>query len=1055
MQKLKQGITLLFFLISIYTFGQQKKGYAFDISPAKIASIDNSPEEGALTEKGMPITLKNPHGKDEVFLCYENTTMSEEMKQKHPEIKTYTAINKDNPGEMAMITINNGRLHAFVAGHEQYLTDYNDAEKTYESKIFIPEKDFKCPLHEEHYEFHNKNRVGSRQLAPSNGSSLRTFDFAIVSTTEFNAQYGTNANANIFSIVNDLNAVYRRTLAITFTVTVKAEFSDGNTYDVITSQGANPKIASIAIKNYFPTTSYDFGQVIHHINALPGTQSGSGIAYLGVVCLDLKIPCSFPVPEPNCAEFGPYKAGSWTQGSSIGIIFNIAIHEIGHLFDANHSFNGTEGSCSPDFNQLTPSASVEPGSGSTIMAYGGSCGTHNLTTQGGSLIGDELYFHQFSVEQMLTYINSTNCETSTASGNTPPVANANPCGAVYSLPKSTPFELIGQATDANGDNLTYQWDQVNIGPPHGAPNAACGSTTGPIFRSYLPTASSKRTFPALTYILNNANSPLSTVGECLPSVARTLNFKMLVYDNNATAGGIDNSAITVNVTNDGPLLVTSQNSSTSIAAGSSLTVTWDVNNTSTLCNNLSILLSIDGGQIFSYTLANNTPNDGSETITLPSQILGSTQCRVKVQSNCYTCFRFFDINNANFTITSPCAAPSTTISPTTSLTAVSGNSSLNLAQSNNLGTVLTSKSGTLATTDLVGNLIFNQNGTCSGPSNQTYYDAAFPFYVSTSGNYTISKGNTSGIMLNVYQLSNNGTNCNNWVNSNGVLVPDGYVNIANNVTVSLSSNIRYLLLVSGFSTSNPSFPANYTITFTAPSGGAVYNGVILPANYSYTYAARNTVTNTISAVSATSSFTSLSGGSYEIYGVSYYSGATGGGLTNVDPTNWVGQNFGTVKTTGGCLTFSDNFRSVTVTGGCSTLVTTQSQTGTGSFTEALSCATTSGNAVTFSTAVDTIFANTPVTLAGTFTMDGNNNLTIYQNFSSSFGMKISPGANVTLKNLKIRAVNQGVNNNVILNEGTLNLQAVEVRANVNNVIKNSTTAARLNASSGTNRILKQ
>ena len=64
----------------------------------------------------------------------------------------------------------------------------------------------------------------------------------------------------------------------------------------------------------------------------------------------------------------------------------------------------------------------------------------------------------------------------------------------------------------------------------------------------------------------------------------------------------------------GPFDVTSQNTDQLVwAQGSSQTITWTVNNTTSLVGsaNVDILLSTDEGQTFTTTLASGVPNNGS------------------------------------------------------------------------------------------------------------------------------------------------------------------------------------------------------------------------------------------------------------------------------------------------------------------------------------------------------------------------------------------------------------------------------------------------------------
>jgi hypothetical protein len=196
-----------------------------------------------------------------------------------------------------------------------------------------------------------------------------------------------------------------------------------------------------------------------------------------------------------------------------------------------------------------------------------------------------------------------------------------------------------------------------------------------MMRSYLATTSPTRTFPSLTYILNNNNVPpttytgtsptgaICTSGTCitaefLSSIARTMPFQVTVRDNRSGGGGITSVQASVLVdAASGPFKVTAQDSffAPNWQVGSTQTVTWNVANTTAApvsATNVDIHLSIDGGQTFPFALATNTPNDGTQNIVVPTGT-ATSQARLRVMGSGNI---FFDISNVNFTIVPTTAA---------------------------------------------------------------------------------------------------------------------------------------------------------------------------------------------------------------------------------------------------------------------------------------------------------------------------------------------------------------------------------------------------------------
>jgi hypothetical protein len=697
------------------------------------ARLQLAPNEFDETANPVEISLPNQNGEYSTYLARESRVVSNEMEVIYPDFKTYILANGNDKSYAGRLFVSRFGIEGMVITGNQYLKfePLDKSNPTVHKSFILPNFDH---LTCETEEVHNHNNIQQRMAAAStigNGGTRRTYEIAIVTTGEFyqSANFGNNtlatANASVTNIINLNNVRYNIEMAIQFTIfSVPFHYTNPATDPFDPAASNRPDQAASAVNTNFPGGLYDLGHCLHGM-----TGGGSGVAGLGVVC------------SSTTVGTGLNKARGWSGGSDQNVLaVGIMIHEIGHMFNGPHTYNGTGSNCTA---QISATNAVEIASGTTIMSYAGLCQANN-NIQG----SPDNYFHAKSHENFLNYIAGTGgtCSTNTPSGNTPPVVVSNPCSGTYTIPRLTPFSIQGSGSDANSaDVLTYTWEQMDEDGAGTPTQGFLGTTAGnsaiaPLFRSYIPsTTGNRRTFPALNTILNNSN--LSDF-EPLPNAARTLNFRLTGRDNNATNGGIHCADLAVTVSGTtGPLEVTSPNTAVTWAAGAQ-TVTWNVNNTNTLFANVDILLSLDGGQSFPITLLTATANDGSESVTIPN-VPGSTQARIKVRSLPTTCFEIFDLSNTNFTITSTCAAAPSNICQSGALTLPFGDPGLNLGLSPS-GQSFSTFTANISGVSPIGPLA--NATTAGGTTCQTTWGPEryqiLEFTVSQTGSYTFN--NTSG-----------------------------------------------------------------------------------------------------------------------------------------------------------------------------------------------------------------------------------------------------------------------------------------------------------------------
>jgi len=977
--------------------------------------ISNAPHyQSDKNQEGAKITLQLPSGRPIYLQLHEAPVSHMDHYNKYPENKTYKITGAKSPYVKGRLAISPRGVRGLIYTETETIFVEPLDEEIHVSYIYTKAGQFTCDADMRE---HRPEDNTSLRSTTSIGDQITEYDIAIASSGEWSNERDNNLvtiNDDINTYLSELNAIYESELAVTFTLI--ADNDDIIFFDPVTD-GLDPNNRTVSAHNVIsgaiPAANYDIGHVFYEISG--GGTTGSGIAGLGVTCNNGR------------------KAEGWTGAGgnyNVGFFMSIFAHEVGHQFDATHSFYGTSNFCA-GFNR-SAGAGYEPGSGNTLMSYEGLCEQSGACTQNHNISpqSNTIYFHAHSVEQMLDYIDLQVCGTTSSTSNTAPVVTVP---TNRSIPKGTPFELTGSATDANGDALVYTWEEydtdfLELNCPDGEPDEAATSTTAPLFRSFDPSSGGNtRVFPKLSDIINNEQ----TTGEILPQVGRDIKMRLTARDFNSNAGGVACEDMTLTVIESaGPFTVTTANTpDPAFQAGESVTITWDVNNTNSSpinCNNVSIQFSNDGGLTYPTTLASSTSNDGSHTVTMPST--GTSQGRIKVKAiGNY----FFDINDEDITIISDCIIDGGNIIDTESIIADAGDPSLDLMLQS--GIEITQMAGNLDANSATANLNCenqNTNG-CSSFSNVPKHET-ITFTVDVTGDYTFTRASSYFSIINIYENSYDNNNvCTNWIASSALYNPNtGSVSIGGAVTENLVAGNTYIVKFSGFSSGNT---GSYTVSFSNNVSGTLYEvDATSPAGYTSAYVVVNE-NNNVAGIDVGPDMTDsniYSGGEYTIYGLSY--------ISSTDLSPYVGGSFTALQNalTAGtvCGDLSNNTKTVTINGctpGVKT-VTNTSNTGAGSL-RTLMTEACPGDMIVFSSSLpdnSTITLDGEIILDRMVIVDGSNitNLTISGGFTNRI-FQIPNGLSLSLIDVNLTNGFTSTNGGAFYNEGEVKLSNVTFENN--------------------------
>jgi len=364
---------------------------AFEVDVAAMADRLAAASPGARTAR---VDLPAPDGTPRTVEVVEDSVLQAGLQAAHPEIRTYAGHVVGDPSSTVRLSVTPVGLHASVRGprgawsvdpvlaergattHVVYdraaLGDHDDLERVAEGLIEAATQGRASGL------------PAAARTAPGALVQRRTFRLALVTDPAYARYFGTDGQpadpeivlAEKAVLMNRVNQIYNDDLAIHMVLVDGSEALNLDTAAKATgADGPCGASACFDAADLDPETGGCTGALLDRMQFVAGQIigadrydvghlmlgiNGGGVAYLSAVG-------------------GADKAGGCTglpfpTGDFMAIDY--VAHELGHQFAGNHTFNGTQGACSG--GNRNGGTSVEPGSGSSVMAYAGICDTDDL-----------------------------------------------------------------------------------------------------------------------------------------------------------------------------------------------------------------------------------------------------------------------------------------------------------------------------------------------------------------------------------------------------------------------------------------------------------------------------------------------------------------------------------------------------------------------------------------------------------------------------------------------------------------------------------------------------
>ena len=558
------------------------------------------------------LTLPLPDGGEVTFALEAYDVLPADLAAKYPQIRTFKGYNPAHPVDTGRFDLGPQGFHAMFSHQGQMV--FVDPLRNAEGYAVYYQKDAHSRLEEDADKVIGPGVSKLVRKVQVDGNARKRYTIAISAAGEYTRYHGGSkvlALAAITTLLNRVNEVYQRDVGAEFVLASGNDsviFSDPVSDPFDNTDADADRNVDVQAQAFADGDlgAFDIGHVLN--------TGGGGLAGLGVLCVDAM---------PPYYAYGAKSSGMTGSSDPVGDAFFIdyVAHEIGHQFGADHTFNGTTGSCGGG-NRATGQA-FEPGSGNSIMAYAGICGEENIQPH------SDPYFHSKSIERMRAHMATVStCGTTLPLSNNAPQAAA---GSDYVIPANTPFALKGAGADLDGDPLLYNWEQIDLGNESSSVATMVDDGTRPLFRFVSPTRSAERILPSLPSLLSGTLAK----GDAWPTTNRDLNFRLTVRDGQ---GGVASDDMKVQVINTGAAFrITSPLSGVTLTPGGSQSIAWDVAGTTVApisCSKVDISVTQDEGASWT-TLAAGQPNNGAATVTLPANLTSSVRLKVACSDNIF------------------------------------------------------------------------------------------------------------------------------------------------------------------------------------------------------------------------------------------------------------------------------------------------------------------------------------------------------------------------------------------------------------------------------------